>query len=103
MGILGGYPSNVSHLVNQTQPHIQAERHKSQQRKKYKELATLPGITAVKKFPKKTINTLLFLTHYRWCASPEMHDTLVGTNLPEYISRNLILHLNQIPRKEPKY
>jgi hypothetical protein len=53
MGILGGYPSNVSHLVNQTQPHIQAERHKSQQRKKYKELATLPGITAVKKFPKK--------------------------------------------------
>jgi hypothetical protein len=62
----------------------------------------LPGITAVKKFQKKII-TLLFLAHYRWRASPEMHDTLVGTNLPEYISRNLILHLNQIPRKEPKF
>ena len=74
---------------------------------KYEEPATLPGITAAEKNLKtqrKKINTLLFdLMYYYWHALLDMHGTLIGTNLSEYISRNLILHLTQMPRKEPKF
>lgn len=60
-------------LLNQTEPHIQAERNKSQQRKKWQEPATLLGLQQWKKFQKINIlfsffrhNTLARLIRDAW-------------------------------------
>lgn len=62
----------------------------------------MPGITVAKERRNSKINTLSLNRLTTTCLSGDVLLHYHGTNLSSVYPANLILHLNPIPRKEPK-
>lgn len=92
MGILHGHPTHVSHLINQTEPHLQFDQSYIYHRKKKEKDGDknqhfcMPSITVAKERRNSKINNLT-LKQLTQSASPEMYYYTIMEQIFLSISR----------------